>query len=223
MISYFITDNWYNFAQKLSNKYFGNDLRVANFGCGETIIPGFLESSKINKAWGFDNDQAIIKKNNYFDIDLDKDKVPFRDNYFDLVLSIWAVEHFKTNLFLSEAGRILKKRGKLMIITPNVYHPFFLLNRFLPYKLSGFLRKKFLRIAENYPSYYNFNSFSVIRKEASINNFDIEKIYYLGPANILNYFSAKSFKKILFLAEYLINNRFLYWLKPTMLIILEKN
>ncbi len=52
----------------------------------------------------------------------DAEKVmPYKDNYFDLVISGEHIAHLKdTDTYLSEIRRILKKNGTLMLTTPNL-------------------------------------------------------------------------------------------------------
>lgn len=51
----------------------------------------------------------------------DKAKIPFEDNFFDIIIAGEIIEHiFDTDFFLSEIKRILKKTGFFLISTPNV-------------------------------------------------------------------------------------------------------
>jgi SAM-dependent methyltransferase len=53
--------------------------------------------------------------------DLTKDKIPFSDNSFELVLLLEVIEHLKMDhrLLLKEISRVLKESGILIITTPN--------------------------------------------------------------------------------------------------------
>lgn len=51
--------------------------------------------------------------------------LPYKNNSFDIVLASAVVEHIKeTDLFLEEAGRVLKKGGYLIITYPNPFFDF---------------------------------------------------------------------------------------------------
>jgi len=56
-----------------------------------------------------------------FKVDLEKDTLPFVNNYFDLVTAIEVIEHLRTvdNLF-AEVFRVLKPSGLFVLSTPNL-------------------------------------------------------------------------------------------------------
>lgn len=48
------------------------------------------------------------------------ERLPFRDNTFDNIISFEALEHTPNpDLFITEAGRVLKRGGEILITTPN--------------------------------------------------------------------------------------------------------
>lgn len=50
-------------------------------------------------------------------------KFPFKDNYFENVIAGEIIEHIQHPLFfVMECRRVLKKGGKLIITTPNIYY-----------------------------------------------------------------------------------------------------
>lgn len=53
-------------------------------------------------------------------LDLNKDKLPFPDNYFDVVFSKSVIEHIEnTEHYINEMKRVLKKGGLLLILAPD--------------------------------------------------------------------------------------------------------
>ena len=53
--------------------------------------------------------------------DLNSDRLPFQDNYFDLVLLSEVIEHLvNPDNALKEAHRVLKSNGILIVTTPNL-------------------------------------------------------------------------------------------------------
>jgi len=62
--------------------------------------------------------RGIIVKQYFFN---DKDKIPFEDNFFDVVIAGETIEHiFDTDFFLDEIYRLLKSEGYFLISTPNI-------------------------------------------------------------------------------------------------------
>ena len=52
--------------------------------------------------------------------DIDKDKLPFENNFFDAIYSKSLIEHINNHqLFFSECKRVLKESGKIIIYTPD--------------------------------------------------------------------------------------------------------
>ncbi|MEM4511598.1 MAG: class I SAM-dependent methyltransferase [Nanopusillaceae archaeon] len=81
--------------------------RILNVGCGEdTYGTHFVDLYPSRKE--------VIKCN------VDKEKLPFPNNYFDEIYSKNLLEHLRNpGFFLEEAYRVLKKGGKIVLITDN--------------------------------------------------------------------------------------------------------
>jgi ubiquinone/menaquinone biosynthesis C-methylase UbiE len=78
----------------------------------------------------FDNNICTINK-----VDLNKDKLPYDDNYFDLVTCSEVFEHLENYRFVArDAFRVLKKDGILVVTTPNVLN----MKSRIRYFISGF-------------------------------------------------------------------------------------
>jgi len=81
--------------------------KILNVGCGkDTYGTHFIDLYPTRKD--------VLK------CDVNKDEFPFPSNYFDEVIAIALFEHLTNPLnFLKESYRVLKKGGKLIIITDN--------------------------------------------------------------------------------------------------------
>ena len=110
------------FKQELVNaislKSYTNVLDVA---CGNGALLDMLGSkSKIN-GYGIDISENMIneakKLHPHFQYAVSGcEKLPFKDNFFDVITVSAAFHHFeRPNLFLKEAGRVLKQGGELFI------------------------------------------------------------------------------------------------------------
>ena len=84
-----------------------------NLGAGEDIIEGYLSLDRHNYNGKID----II-------CDLDKNKLPFKDNSIDEILTKHTLEHLRDpDLIIAECHRSLKVGGLLHIIVPHYSLP----------------------------------------------------------------------------------------------------
>ncbi len=78
-----------------------------NIGAGITYIPGFINIDVLSHADIY--------------LDLNKDRLPFKDNSVEVVFSYHTLEHIKNYIYaLKEIHRVLKHRGKLFLGLPYV-------------------------------------------------------------------------------------------------------
>jgi len=104
--------------------------RLLEIGCGTgnvllTVRPQFKECvatelstprvEQLSKTFANDPDVQILRHN------VETEKLPFPDEYFDTVLMIAIVEHLVDSIAaLREIHRVLKNKGRLFINTPNI-------------------------------------------------------------------------------------------------------
>ena len=104
--------------------YCDNKSIVLEVGCGygffSEIVSQYCSSlyaTDINDY--FPSSLKKKKKIKYYK-NVDAQKLPYKNNYFDIVYSIDVVEHIENDIaFINENLRVLKKGGKLIIGTPN--------------------------------------------------------------------------------------------------------
>ena len=106
---------------------FCEDKIVLDIGCfigyGETRI------SKVKRIIAIDsNDRALefarqnIKLPNVQFKKVDAEKLPFKNDFFDIIIAFQLIEHIKPNeinTFLEGVKKILKKDGLFFVVTPN--------------------------------------------------------------------------------------------------------
>ncbi|QQG38508.1 MAG: class I SAM-dependent methyltransferase [Candidatus Woesearchaeota archaeon] len=109
----------------------GSGKRVLDIGCGD----GFLELSlkkRFNEVYGIDvNESDLIiarsinpEKKIHF-VKSSATKLPLKNNFFDVVVCTEVIEHIKEDeKVISEIRRVLKKKGTLIITTPDKNFPF---------------------------------------------------------------------------------------------------
>lgn len=100
---------------------------VLEIGCGRgELLSEFIKCGC--KAYGLDTDDyfmSICKKKGICvkRTDIEKERFPFEDNTFDLVISDNVLEHvWNPNNMMSETNRVLKPSGFVIIRTPNWKH-----------------------------------------------------------------------------------------------------
>jgi ubiquinone/menaquinone biosynthesis C-methylase UbiE len=97
--------------------------RILDVGCGS--YPYFLVTTQFKEKFGIDpsvnlsliEDAGIILKK----IKINKNALPFKNNYFDVVTMLAVFEHIEHNdliAVIKEIRRVLRKDGVLIITTP---------------------------------------------------------------------------------------------------------
>lgn len=119
------------FAYEYAARHIGG--HVMEIGCGEGYGYTIL-NNQVQQYVGIDKYMVDTSSWNKGNADFFRMKVPrlknIPSNLFDYVISFQVIEHIKDDArFISEAHRVLKKGGKLILTTPN--------------KLSSFTRNPF--------------------------------------------------------------------------------
>lgn len=83
------------------------EMRILNVGCGRD-------------SYGTDFVDKYPSRSDILEVDVDRDRLPFDDGTFDEVYSRCVLEHLQNpNIALKEMIRVLKRGGKLRLITDN--------------------------------------------------------------------------------------------------------
>lgn len=174
-----ISESWSNFRQKpirnLENLNWETG-KILDIGCGN--CRNLLPFKKL-ECYGVDfspkmieNAKKFCKKNN-LNVNLKKGnvvKLPFKNNFFDYILSIAVLHHLKNpELGIKEIYRVLKPKGQVYITTWNKLQLKFLFKKKETY--IGWGKEK---------RYYNFISFFEMRRILKKNNFKILKSKLFG-------------------------------------------
>jgi methionine biosynthesis protein MetW len=110
---------------EVASRYVSKCKKLLDVGCGNGEIFRFIKS-KVSKTYGIDSSKesiiiaskvGLIAKI----VDLDFQRITFKNNYFDIVTCLDVIEHIKDpEKLLFEIHRVLKKRGKLVLSFPNI-------------------------------------------------------------------------------------------------------
>ena len=107
---------------KIHIRNLGSHDKILDVGCGS--YPYFLSVVEFKEKYGIDSliktgivEGIILKK-----LNVESEKLPFKDNFFDCVTMLAVFEHInevKLNFVLKEVRRVLKTGGTFVIATPS--------------------------------------------------------------------------------------------------------
>lgn len=155
--------NWYVSVSKYKGvrtakmlaEYKSSDASLLDLGCSIGLTLSMI-AQKFPNSIGCDIDKTILEATRQILkkvgvkiplVAYDGKRLPFPDNYFDIITSIEVIEHVKNpQLMLTEMNRVLKADGILHITTANKWWPYephfkLLLLSYLPEKLADWYVK----------------------------------------------------------------------------------
>ena len=160
--------------------------KVLDFGAGSGIFLPTL-SKNFSKVYALDLDTKplnhIKKKYNFKNLTITKvkgEKLPYKNNFFDIIFAADVLEHFKDSYNLQkEFKRVLKKRGYLIVSGPTENFLYHLARKYL---------YKYKKPLDHYTNVYE-----IIKKSSKL--FKIEKSKIL-PCIFIPGFKIYRAKKI---------------------------
>ncbi|MBI4136788.1 class I SAM-dependent methyltransferase [Candidatus Roizmanbacteria bacterium] len=99
--------------------------RVLDIGCYPLHLFTALQREPFEfKMNGIASNHEPVTEENIAQLNIEKEKLPFKKETFDLVLMTEVVEHLTVDprAYLTEVKRVLKNNGYLLITTPNAAH-----------------------------------------------------------------------------------------------------
>ena len=121
--------------------------RLLDIGCGDGNFTMLMaKTCGAKEVYGVDISEKgveMARKNGIkaFKVDVDEEKLPFDDNYFDVVTALEVIEHlFDPDHFLDEVYRVLKPKGIFVLSTPNLASIYNRVALLLGYLLRFFYR-----------------------------------------------------------------------------------
>jgi SAM-dependent methyltransferase len=135
---------------KIFARYEDKVIRLLDIGCNVGYIALLIQKAcNAYDVYGIDNHEgrlSIAKERGIktLQLNIDKEPYPFPDEYFDAIFAGEVIEHLDDpDHFFEETNRILRKRGLLVITTPNFaswYNRIALLLAFQPFMLDNSIR-----------------------------------------------------------------------------------
>jgi len=112
---------------RIFRKYLSENQTVLDIGCGDGNFAIFLKNVlKAKDIFGIDISEKAVSlciKNgiNAVKLNVDDDKLPYENGFFDAIFCGEVIEHlYDPDFLLSEIYRVLKKGGIFLITTPNL-------------------------------------------------------------------------------------------------------
>jgi methionine biosynthesis protein MetW len=188
----------------LKNYHFNRFLDV---GCGDGSFSSLLKEFS-DEVYGLDISENAVKSANEksikaYVVNLDKEDLPFEDNFFDAVFCGEVIEHlYDTDHLLDEIHRVLKPNGFCIITAPNLaswHNRLILLIGFQPYLTEVSLRYnvgKFKAKLDDISGHIRPFTYKSLKELLKLHNFDFQKAFGVSIANDLP-FPASLLEKLL--------------------------
>ncbi len=161
--------------------------RILNFGCGRnTDLSVFRTEGK--EVWGVDfTVHPELREPEFFRPLAADGRVPFPEDFFDLIASRWVLEHVaRPARFLGEVRRLLRPGGRFVALTVNAGHYVSWLS-YLTGVLPHDLKQRLVRrlygrpVHDTFPVCYRLNTPAQLRRRAAEAGLCVEAI--AGYAN----------------------------------------
>lgn len=148
--------------------------RVLDLGCGRGGVVELIWRD-VRLAAGIDPDAPSLASHRAAGMPVVRgvgESLPFVDSSFDLIVSLWVLEHLRDPaVTLREVRRVLRPGGHFVFVTPNMRNPLMLANR-IGKALPALQRRLVPRVygrdeADTFPVQYRANTVDAIRSHAA--------------------------------------------------------
>ena len=166
--------------------------RVLDLGCGRGgVVELFWRD--VRMAVGIDPDLASLREHRTGGMPVVQaggDRLPFAADVFDLVVSVWVLEHLSDPMAtFIEIRRVLAPGGHFVFLTPNLRNPLMLANR-VGKALPGLQRRLVPRVygrdeADTFPVRYRANTVQAIRAHARGAGLDVRDLRVVADPTYL--------------------------------------
>jgi SAM-dependent methyltransferase len=134
---------------------------VLDLGAGAGELNTHVLKGRVHRLVGVDVDPRV-GTNPLLDAGVIADigMLPFRDRSFDVLFSIYVLEHVdRPGDLVAEIGRVLRPGGMCLMLTPNILHYVTLFSLLTPTRFHKWINVKRGRPAEDtFPTVYRLNS-----------------------------------------------------------------
>lgn len=190
--------DWQNCLElftEIVNENCTNNSILIDIGCGHAdyLIPIY---NKVKYACGVDTDKEALKKNKSLQhkfllkYESNEEKLPFGDDYFDIAIMSFVVEHFKNpEIMFKEIFRVLKPKGKVIFLTPNALNYNVWISKIVPKRLHDRLVRWLYHRGEKdtYLALYKINTGKKIHYILNKIGFNRVRIIYNGDPSYISF------------------------------------
>lgn len=207
-------------------EYLTSDAIILDAGCGSGRMASHDFRSRGKIVLGIDR-AADVKENGSLTHALrgTMEDMPLKDGSVDLILCRYVLEHLvePTRAF-REMSRVLREKGKLVLLTPNLWHYVTLLSRLMPWEVHRWFNRAY-GVADNdtFRTFYRANTRRRIARLASRAGLRVVRMESLETSpNYLEF--SRLFYRLGILYERMVSN--VSWcsgLRVNIIATLEKN
>lgn len=155
------------FVQRLERLVSPTD-DVLDLGAGAGELNAYALKGRVRRLVGIDLDPRV-SSNRLLDAGVRADicALPFRNASFDVVFSIYVLEHVdRASDLVADIARVLRPGGRCIFLTPNMYHYVTLLSRLTPTRFHRWVNARRGRAADDtFPTCYRLNSRGALTRE----------------------------------------------------------
>jgi SAM-dependent methyltransferase len=159
------------------------DSRVLDLGCGRGGLVELIWRD-VKFAAGLDPDIPSLSEHRAPGMPVLRgvgEHLPFAGDSFDLVVSVWVLEHVKEPLkVLREVARVLRPGGHFVFLTPNLRNPLVAMNRVgkvLPLLQTRLVSRFYgRREADTFPVQYRANTARALRGLATASGLEVAEL-----------------------------------------------
>lgn len=165
--------------------------RVLDIGCGHT---DFLKEvyDRTPHTYGADPDAAALAKNTTIKntVTANAEHLPFEDNFFDVVVLAWVLEHLeRPEAVFREIHRVLKPNGTVIFLTPNAWNYNVWIIRAIPNAFHDFFTRRLYERQEHdtFPTRYKINSPRRVESILTKIGFEREQLLLNGDPTYISF------------------------------------
>jgi ubiquinone/menaquinone biosynthesis C-methylase UbiE len=162
--------------------------RILEMGCGIQSVLGrnLRNDSRAIILHGLDVDEYALANKEVDKVFIaNAEKLPFEDNSYDVVFSLFMLEHIHDyQSALTEMARIVSPGGMVILIFPNPASPEAVVTRMTPYKVHELFRRSIQKQKDaekhTFPTTFSFRSCSNVKKQLMAKGDMTAAVYYFA-------------------------------------------